>query len=334
MESVRASVIVINYNYERFLRSAIESALSQTYKNCEVIVVDDGSTDGSRGTIERFGRQIVTIFKDNGGQGSALNAGFEASSGDLIVFLDADDMLSAWAVETIVRGMGDGVALIRYPFEMVNAEGESLGRLSGAGGARLPSAYRGPFGVDSPGGAKAFPRAILKRLMPVSEKDWRMGADALLAMLSTVLGKVVCLDETLGKYRIHGTNHVAGVDEGLTGIRRNIGGTFMLYSALHKLTYGELKPLQSWLDSYPQHWVDRIRSLRESPRDHPLSDRLPDLTLRALSATWRHPYWNRRRKAAYSLWILFCSTAPCWIRRQFNGLERAHMSDVARHLMG
>jgi glycosyltransferase involved in cell wall biosynthesis len=87
-----ASVIIASYNYGRFLGDAIESALAQTYAPVEVIVVDDGSTDESRNVIARVGDRVQSILKANGGQASAWNAGFAASAGDVVLFLDADDL--------------------------------------------------------------------------------------------------------------------------------------------------------------------------------------------------------------------------------------------------
>src|SRR5947207_15525858 len=93
MSNDLASVIINNYNYGRFLREAIDSALNQTYKNIEVIVVDDGSTDGSREIIESYENRIRPLFKKNGGQISAINVAFEATHGSVILVLDADDTL-------------------------------------------------------------------------------------------------------------------------------------------------------------------------------------------------------------------------------------------------
>ena len=76
------SIVINNYNYGRFVGSAIESALEQSYSNTEVIVVDDGSTDTSREVIASFGDRIGAVLKANGGQASAYNAGFAASKGD------------------------------------------------------------------------------------------------------------------------------------------------------------------------------------------------------------------------------------------------------------
>src|SRR5260370_20141390 len=102
MSNDLASVIVNNYNYERFLREAIDSALNQTYRNTEVIVVDDGSTDGSLEIIASYGQRIIPLVKANGCQNSALNAGFSLSRGDVILFLDSDDVLVPSAVVAAV----------------------------------------------------------------------------------------------------------------------------------------------------------------------------------------------------------------------------------------
>ncbi|NJO49983.1 MAG: glycosyltransferase family 2 protein [Leptolyngbyaceae cyanobacterium RM2_2_4] len=92
MKQFLVSIVINNYNYGRYLGNAINSALGQTYSNTEVIVVDDGSTDQSREVISGYGDRIVAILKENGGQASALNAGFAASQGEIICFLDSDDV--------------------------------------------------------------------------------------------------------------------------------------------------------------------------------------------------------------------------------------------------
>src|SRR5207302_2868903 len=104
------SLIVNNYNYANFLGEAIDSALEQTYKDMEVIVVDDGSVDHSREVIATYGNRITPLLKANGGQNSALNAGFTISRGEVIIFLDSDDVLLPTAVENAVRCLDDPTA--------------------------------------------------------------------------------------------------------------------------------------------------------------------------------------------------------------------------------
>src|SRR5207253_5996288 len=112
-----ASIIVNNYNYGRFLREAVDSALNQTYRHTEVIVVDDGSTDRSPEIIASYGERIVPVLKQNGGQNSALNAGFSLSRGDVILFLDSDDVLFPTAVRAAVDAFSEpDVVKVHWPW--------------------------------------------------------------------------------------------------------------------------------------------------------------------------------------------------------------------------
>jgi glycosyltransferase involved in cell wall biosynthesis len=85
------SVIITNYNYEKYVGHAIESVIRQDYRNKEIIVVDDGSTDNSIEIISKFEKNIIFIRKPNGGISSARNAGYLAANGFYISYLDADD---------------------------------------------------------------------------------------------------------------------------------------------------------------------------------------------------------------------------------------------------
>src|SRR5918994_1808682 len=107
-----ASIIIDNYNYGRFLEEAIDSALDQTYSDTEVIVVDDGSTDDSREIIDGYGDRIIPVFKENGGQASAFNVGFELSRGEVVFFLDADDRFFPTTVEETMGVFGSGIAKV------------------------------------------------------------------------------------------------------------------------------------------------------------------------------------------------------------------------------
>jgi glycosyltransferase involved in cell wall biosynthesis len=112
------SIIINNYNYERFVAHAIESALQQAYSQVEVIVVDDGSIDHSREIIQGYHGRIIPILKENGGQASALNAGFAVSHGEVIVFLDADDLLLPTMVNDVVDVFLSKSGIIRVQYRM------------------------------------------------------------------------------------------------------------------------------------------------------------------------------------------------------------------------
>jgi glycosyltransferase involved in cell wall biosynthesis len=101
MPNRSVSIVIDNYNYARFLRQAIDSALAQAYRPLEVVVVDDGSTDDSAEIMRSYGDKICAVFKENGGQGSAFNAGFARSTGEIVALLDADDYLKPGAIEQL-----------------------------------------------------------------------------------------------------------------------------------------------------------------------------------------------------------------------------------------
>jgi glycosyltransferase involved in cell wall biosynthesis len=96
----KVSVIIPNYNYEKFIAATIESVLSQTYENIEIIVVDDGSKDNSLKVLERFGEKLRVIQQKNAGVSAARNNGVQNSTGEFIAFLDADDI---WLPEKLQR---------------------------------------------------------------------------------------------------------------------------------------------------------------------------------------------------------------------------------------
>ena len=87
------SIIIPCYNAEKWLTEAIDSCLNQTYSNIEVIVVDDGSTDGSLDIIKSYGNKIIWETGKNKGGNHARNRGFVLSKGAYIQFLDADDYI-------------------------------------------------------------------------------------------------------------------------------------------------------------------------------------------------------------------------------------------------
>lgn len=98
----KVSVIITNFEYERYVGEAIESVLSQSYKPHEIIVVDDCSYDNSRAVIDRY--PITKIYRrENGGPAAARNEGIASSTGDYFLLLDADDRLKPTAIEELVK---------------------------------------------------------------------------------------------------------------------------------------------------------------------------------------------------------------------------------------
>ena len=96
------SIIIPVYNCEKYLGRCIESILNQTYKNIEVILVDDGSPDNCGLMCDEYKKQdhrVKVIHKENGGLSSARNAGLDVASGEYIAFVDSDDYIATTMLE-------------------------------------------------------------------------------------------------------------------------------------------------------------------------------------------------------------------------------------------
>ncbi len=94
------SVIIPAFNSAQYLPETIESVLSQTYSNLEIILVDDGSTDDTRAFIEDLGDQVRYFYQENAGSARARNKGIREANGEYVAFLDSDDK---WLPEKLVR---------------------------------------------------------------------------------------------------------------------------------------------------------------------------------------------------------------------------------------
>ena len=100
------SIIIPVYNGEKYIQKALESAINQTYKKIEIIVIDDGSTDNTHQIIKNYAKKdkrIIFISKKNGGVGSARNLGLQISKGKFIQFLDSDDTLELNAIKLLIN---------------------------------------------------------------------------------------------------------------------------------------------------------------------------------------------------------------------------------------
>lgn len=330
VRALTVSIIISNCNYAQFVGEAIDSALGQSYSHTEVIVVDDGSTDDSRQVIESRGERVRAIFKANGGHVSALNAGFAASTGDLVLFLDSDDVLEPNAIETAAREWREGTARILFPLEVVDKDGKLLGRR--IGGQELPSPVLGSFGVGSPTSGNVFSRRALEKMVPIPETEWKACPDVYLTAAG-LYGEVKCLREALARYRIHGSNALACGDP-LAVIRNRIELDFKLYYSLYRLTGGKIGSLDEWIGGCPQHWVRRIVSRRGNPGDDPWQGSLPHLTMKAIKATWRQPQRNWRRRLAYSIFAVAYSTLPTKSFRFLQEIDGGARGRTFRRLIG
>jgi glycosyltransferase involved in cell wall biosynthesis len=182
-----------------------------------VIVVDDGSTDGSRELLARFARRALLVLKGNGGQASALNAGLRAARGELIAFLDADDALFPEAMESAAKAWRPNVAKVQFPLEILDQNNQPTG-LRMPRGQLSEGALMEPFletgrYVTAPTSGNVFSRDFLERIFPIPEREFETG-DGYLNTCAPFYGRIVALSQPLGFYRVHGKGMTSAVNNG------------------------------------------------------------------------------------------------------------------------
>lgn len=249
-----ASVVLNNYNYARFLGEAIDSALAQTYRPLEVVVVDDGSTDESPAVIESYGDRIIPVLKANGGMASALNAGFRASRGEIVVFLDSDDILLPTAVGAAAGLFRDPqVAKVHWPLRQMDETGRDTGslvpeRTLPEGIVRDLVIEKGPMsGNGPPTSGNAWSRRYLDQVLPMPEQELKQHADAYLNTLAGLFGALGRVTEPQGRYRVHGENDYAS-EPLVERLRRNL----RMYHYRCRLLSAHLRT--SGVDVHPAAW--------------------------------------------------------------------------------
>lgn len=227
MNNYKYTIIIANYNYGRFLEECLDSIRTQTYKNYECIIVDDGSTDGSIETIEKYLPLIngTLIRQKNAGQAKAWNSAVAGGSGDLIAFLDADDRWLPHKLEIInaVYNTDQTLGLIHHDLFEINSQGSRLdgtfGGKTNATGCYLREGNLkstilnklNPYSwYFSPSSGLIVPKRVVKTTFPIPE-TFRVCADVPLAYSAALLGNTKLIKDPLGEYRLHDKSNYASL---------------------------------------------------------------------------------------------------------------------------
>jgi glycosyltransferase involved in cell wall biosynthesis len=217
MSAPTFSVILTNYNYGRYVREAVDSALAQTVPALEVIVVDDGSTDDSALVLRQaYGdhSRVKLVFQANGGVLKAFRAGVRAAAGEVVCFLDADDLWEPTHLEALARAYQARPAP-DFVYTNLRYFGQREGLYTNAscdidlGLTALPSVFLREW-YGAPTSALSLRRDLARRVLDLPEdfdRDWRNCVDNLLIHGASIYGAhKVFLSEATVRYRIHGHN--------------------------------------------------------------------------------------------------------------------------------
>ncbi|QDU57913.1 glycosyltransferase family 2 protein [Aeoliella mucimassa] len=215
---MRTTCLISNFNYRSFVCEAVDSALDQSVPFDEIVVIDDGSEDGSLSHLKEHYRnelRVAVFGKANGGQLSTFNKGFQRTTGEVLFFLDADDRYRRQYVEQAL----DAYQQHEADFVIAGAANFGCDRL----GQRKTAPRRdlgystiatllGNAYVGGPTSALSMRRSIAELVLPYpAESEWRTRADDVLVLASSIVGaRKFHLGESLIDYRVHESNHFAG----------------------------------------------------------------------------------------------------------------------------
>ncbi|MGH1490166.1 MAG: glycosyltransferase family 2 protein [Acidimicrobiales bacterium] len=321
------SVVVLNYNYARFLPTAINSALTQTHSAVEVIVVDDASTDDSLAVIEGFGDSITPVLHErNLGQGAAINSGAAAATGDVVWFLDADDALLPEACATAVAAFEADQRLSKFhtPLAVIDGKGRWNGTTLPANPQRLAvgdmSEHVLKFRAHGwpPMSGNAYSAGALSRVLPVPAESYRQAADSFLNEQTAICGPMARSDLPVAAYRRHGANQFADQPITLEWLRTKIDRELCSHEHLGLVAW------QLLLTDYRHNQDDvmdvaflgyRLASLRLDPQGHGEipsvgADTRIGLAENGIRAAFRNPQLAWSDRVLRTLWFAAVAAVP------------------------
>ena len=324
VDDTLVTVCINNYNYGAFVGSAVDSCLEQTHPAVEVVVVDDGSTDHSREVLDGYGDRIRTIYQPNAGQSAAVNAGFAAASGDVVILLDADDLLLPDTVARAVAAFAEDERVVRVQWllELVDDEGRRTGRIIPPPGWRLPTgdlsdvALRYRTYVWNPTSASAYRSSALRHVLPMPERTYlpNTGPDLYLSETVVLLGHVAALEDVGGLYRVHSSNFTTTSrrDE-VAFLRTKVEEIVAGQRHVHELA--RRRGLDAPVDPREaRDWAFaayRIALLRMAPSEPVLQeDTLPALALQGVRSALSHPHMAAAQRYKRAGWFVAMAVAP------------------------
>ena len=206
------SVLIDNYNYANFLPECIESVLNQTYQNFEIIIVNDGSKDNSKEIIENYAKKdkrIKPVFKKNGGQASAFNEGFKHCNGELICFLDSDDLFEKNKLQEVIKIYKKGYEYIVNDYIFLDNKNliDNYGPYYPYGGYNLFLVYYLTKYTGSSTSNISISKNLANKIFPIKyEEFFRIRADDVIVFACGIGVEMYFINKILTKYRIHGNN--------------------------------------------------------------------------------------------------------------------------------
>jgi glycosyltransferase involved in cell wall biosynthesis len=314
---MKLSIIIANHNYRDFVGVAIASALAVDWPDKEVIVVDDDSTDDSRSIIEDFSGRVAAYFRPKSHQLGAHMFGFEQSTGEVIIFLDADDLLEPEVMQEVAKLWRPGISKVQYRMNVIDATGRQLGTAIPQFPAHDdPAKLRRNFlrtmaYTTPPGSGNAYSRDFVRNVFSLGSRIPQ--SDAALLTVAPILGDVVTIRRPLARYRVHDVSYSAmgpcNVGNKLRqSLYQDIEKARLFASVTQRLN---LRVPRDPLKDSLHHLQYRIASYLVEPSAHPFpEDTKSSLLFRLVSSAVFSSQMPARDRALLIAWALACTLSP------------------------
>lgn len=243
-ETPLVSVLIGNYNYARYIGETLESVLSQTYPNFEIVVCDDGSKDNSCEVIETYiqkDSRVKLVRKENGGVATALNAAYQASKGEIVCILDADDVWIDNKLQRVVEAFRSNSKCGFVIHNVIEIDGNGSLIKPTAKLKDLASGWMAPLALENGGFLKNIPpasaltirREVASLIFPLNEAMVRH-TDSLICFLAPLITEIGAVPEVLSKFRLHGANITSATALTVDAIERGHNAGKLLYQEQKK----------------------------------------------------------------------------------------------------
>jgi len=314
---MKLSVIIANYNYRNFVGAAISSALAVEWSDKEVIVVDDASTDDSRSVIDGFRGKVAAYFRPKSNQLGAHIFGLEQSTGDVIIFLDADDLLEPDVMLEVARVWRPGVSKVQYRMNLI----DSAGAQTGTAIPQFPRTddteklrrtfLRTMAYTTPPGSGNAYSRDFVQRAFAMAPSTVPE-SDGVLLTLAPLMGDILTVRRPLARYRIHATNtwlmHSLDAARIRKRLQQDAQLAVLFATASQQL---DLPVAHDPLSRNFNHLQYRFASQLAEPSAHPFpGDTVIGVGWRLICAAITYSQMPLRDRTILMVWIIACALAP------------------------
>jgi glycosyltransferase involved in cell wall biosynthesis len=319
---MKLSVIIANYNYRDFIGAAISSALAVDWPDKEVIVVDDASTDDSRSVIESFHGKVAAYFRPKSNQLGAHIFGFEQSTGDIVIFLDADDLLEPEVMQEVAKVWRPGVSKVQYRMNLIDAAGAQLGTALPQfpprdDTERLRRTFlRTMTYATPPGSGNAYSRDFVRTAFAMAPETIPE-SDGILLTLAPMMGDISTIRKPLGRIRIHATNTWGMRSLEPAKVRKRLqqdAELARLFATASQQLH--LPAARDPLSRNFNHLQFRFASYLVEPAAHPFpGDTVITLGSRLICAAVTYSQMPLRERTIVLVWLIACALTPSSYRR-------------------